>query len=326
MTWDYAFFEYYLSAALLICAMFGMGTMLTPREFLDVARAPRAVLLVVAMQVLVTPLLAIGLSKLFSLPPGIAVGLLVMAAMPGGLFSNILTFIGRGNVALSVSATSVCTLGCLVTTAFVLKTFGETQLPENFSMPVGRILSDIVLCLLLPLCFGMLARRQLRKGYRAVGKLFIRASLVLLVVVILGGLYSGRLEMTDYTWRPPVALIVFGIVSMMLCYGLGYLARLTVADSFTAAIEVVVRNAHLGLLLKAAIFPARTGEHDPIGDGVLYVIVFYGGASLFIAGFEVFARRMKWGVHADKFAITGNAQRDSRRLRRGLSHVQRDLT
>jgi len=311
MTWDYAFFEYYLSAALLVCAMFGMGTMLTPREFLDVARAPYAVLLVVAMQVLVTPFLAIGVSRLFALPPGIAVGLLVVAALPGGLFSNILTFVGRGNAALSVSATSVCTLGCLVTTAFVLKTFGETQLPADFSMPVGRILGDIVLCLLLPLCAGMLVRRWLRRGHRAVAKVFIRTSLALLIMLIVVGILSGRLDLSAYTWRPPVALIVFGVVSLLLCYGLGYLIGLTVTDSFTSAIEVVVRNAHLGLLLKAALFPARAGEQDPIGDGVLYVVLFYGGASLFIAGFEVFARRMKWGVHADRYVKAGRVECES---------------
>ena len=105
MFWDYAFFEYYLSLALLTFAMFGMGTTLAPRDFIRVARAPRAVLLVLAMQVLVTPCVAIILSRTLSLPRGVTIGLLLVAALPGGLFSNLLTFLGRGNLALSITAT-----------------------------------------------------------------------------------------------------------------------------------------------------------------------------------------------------------------------------
>ena len=112
MNLTYADFEFFLSAALLVSAMFGMGTTLTIRDFLDVARSPQGVLLVLAMQVLITPLLAIALAKIFMLPDGIAIGLLLVAAMPGGLFSNILTFLGRGNVALSVKpAASEMSLG-----------------------------------------------------------------------------------------------------------------------------------------------------------------------------------------------------------------------
>jgi hypothetical protein len=73
-------------------------------------------------------------------------------------------------------------------------------------------------------------------------------------------------------------------------------------DSFAACIEVVVRNAHLGVLLKAALFPAQHGVADPIGDAVLYVVLFYGVLSLFYGGFEVLGRRRRWGVHSVRFS------------------------
>ena len=85
---DYAAYEHTLSAAMLICAMFGMGATLRPPDFLGVARAPQAVLLIFVMQVVITPILAIALAMGLSVPREIAVGLLLTAALPGGLFSN----------------------------------------------------------------------------------------------------------------------------------------------------------------------------------------------------------------------------------------------
>lgn len=298
MTFEYAQFEYLLSAALLVLAMFGMGTTLRPVDFAGVARAPQGVLLVIFLQILVTPLLAIALSRVFSLPREVAIGMLLVAALPGGLFSNVMAFLGRGNVALSVSATAICTLGCLVTTTFVLKTFGSTQLPQDFSMPTGRILSEISLCLLLPLTLGMVFLRVWPQHARQTAKLCIRGSLVLLALIIMGSASSGRLDIGQFGWRTPIAIVLFQLSAIWICYLLGAIVRLPIADSFTVAIEVVVRNAHLGVLLKASLFPAGGGEAGLIGNGVLYVVLFYGLASLAIGGFEVLAKRRHWGLFA----------------------------
>jgi len=311
MTFEYAQFEYLLSAALLVLAMFGMGTTLRPTDFAGVARAPQGVLLVIVLQVLVTPLLAIGLARAFLLPPEVAVGMLLVAALPGGLFSNVMTFFGRGNVALSVSATAICTLGCLVTTTFVLKTFGSTQLPESFSMPAGRILSEISLCLLLPLTLGMVFLRLWPNRARRAAKFCIRGS-VFLGLIIIGSATSGRLDVGQFGWRAPVAIVVFQLLALWLCYLFGAIVRLPVSDSFAIAIEVVVRNAHLGVLLKASLFPAGDEKSSLMGNGVLFVVLFYGGISLLIGGFEVIARRRGWGVHGRRQQSTGQGRAEAK--------------
>lgn len=297
MAFEYAQFEYFLSAALLVLAMFGMGTTLRPTDFAGIARAPQGILLIIALQVLVTPLLAIGLARVFSLPREIAVGMLLVAALPGGLFSNVMVFLGRGNVALSVSATAICTLGCLVTTTFVLKTFGSTQLPADFSMPAGRILSEIMLCLLFPLTLGMVFLRLWPHRARQTAKLCIRGSVVLLGLIIIGSATSGRLDVGQFGWWSPIAIVLFQVLAIWACYLFGAVVRLPISDSFAVAIEVAVRNAHLGVLLKASLFPASDEKLNPLGNGVLFVVLFYGVISLLIGGFEVFARRRGWGVH-----------------------------
>ena len=293
---DFAFFEYYLSAVLLVTAMVGMGATLTPVEFARVIKQPQGVATVLVAQVLATPLFALSLAYLLGLPPGVSFGLLLVAALPGGLFSNLLTFLGRGNVALSITATGLSTLLCLVSTALILRVVGGAQLSADFAMPVGRILVEIAGFLLAPLLLGMLIRGFWPQRAGTVSRIFLWISMACLVIFVIGAIASGRLQLARYGWVTPIALVLFAIGSLWIGVGIGALFRLAPDDRFTASIEVVVRNGNLGLLLKASIFPAVAGVHDPIGDGVLYVILFYAGFCLVVAMYEVWMKRMKWGL------------------------------
>lgn len=297
MDWSYAQYEYLLSASLLICAMFGMGATLTARDFQAVVRAPQGVLLVLGMQVLITPLLAVLLTRGLLLPPEIGVGLLVSAALPGGLFSNIFAYLGRGNVALSVSATAVCTLGSLITTTIVLRVFGAAQLPPGFSMPVRHVLVEISLCLLLPLLLGMGFRRVAPQRAPQVANYCVLASTVMLLLVILAAVGSGRVRAFAYGWRPYAALIGMQALLLWISYGFSTLLKLSKADTFTIAIEVLVRNSHLGVLLKAALFPASDPKVRDYGDAVLFCVLVYGMICMCIAVGEVIGKRRGWGFY-----------------------------
>jgi BASS family bile acid:Na+ symporter len=275
--------------------MLGMGCSLRPADFVRVARSPLAVLLILALQVLLTPLVAMGLSWSLDVPSGIATGMLLIAALPGGLFSNVLTHLGRGNVALSVSATAVCSLGCLVTTSLVLTTFGSTQLRTGFSIPVSHVLAEIGLCLLAPLATGMALRRVYPRRRVQVSNLCIRASTVLLACVIVAALAAGRIRPIQYGWQSPLAIVLLQVIMLWSCYATAWLLRLSTDDRFTVGIEVVVRNSHLGVLLNATLFPA-VGDVAATGGGVLYVVLLYGGVSLVVGGIEVLGKRRGWGT------------------------------
>ncbi len=290
----YATYEYYVSAALLVCAMFGMGNTLTPHQFLRVVRAPQGIVLIVVLQSVVAPCLAIAMSRLLGLPSGIAIGMLLVAALPGGLFSNVLTFLGRGNVALSVSATALCTLGSLVMTTLILKTFGSAQLPSDFTMPVGHILFEISFCLLLPLVVGMVIRRLFPSHHSTIANWCTKFSMVLLAVIIVGAMSAGRIQVSSYDWRSLIALAIYPILLLWVAYAIGLICKLKRADLLTVGIETVVRNSHLGVLLKASLFPVEKGQF--LGDAVLFVILFYGGMSLVIGGVEVIVMKRRWGV------------------------------
>ena len=287
--------EYWLCAAVLVLSMAGMGATLTGEEFLRLAKSPRQLLYVWFAQVVLSPLLALGVGQVFHLSTGLALGLLIVAALPGGAFSNLFTHLGRGNVALSVSCTMFSTLMSLMTTALVLRIFAAQQLPSDFELPVVRIISEVAAFLLGPLALGMIARRfnpvwSLRMSRRA-----IQGSLVLLAVFVGLALFSGQLRFLQHGLRAPVALIVFYIGALWLGYGFAMYFRDSARDSFAMGIEIALRNTGLGLLVKASLFPSGSSRSE-LGGEVLYVLLTYGAISLVVSALEVYLKLNRLGI------------------------------
>ena len=251
---DYATAEYALAAGMLVTSMYGMGTTLTARDFIDVARSPLSLLVILVMQWLVAPCLAVLLARMLNVSPGVAAGMLLIVALPGGSYTNLFTYLGRGNVALSVAATTLCTSLCLITTPLVLKLFGQGLDVPAVVMPARLIVAEIGCWLLGPLVAGMATRRFFPTVYATAGRWAIRASLAVMAALFATLLAAGRLELLSQGWRAPLAVLLLAAVSMWLTYGLCLLARRSCPDTLAIAIEVVVRNGNLALLLQASLF------------------------------------------------------------------------
>ncbi|MFO0905566.1 MAG: bile acid:sodium symporter [Pirellulales bacterium] len=292
---DYQSLEYSLAASLLVCSMFGMGTTLAVRDLLDVFKTPSSLAIVLLLQCVISPTLALVIGKLFGVSLGVAAGMILITAIPGGSYTNLFTYFGRGNVALSVAATTFCTALCVVTTPLVLRTFNLGGALGEVVMPAGKIFFEIVTWLLLPLATGMLTRRFLPSRYALLGKVGIWASVTILVVLVIAAMSSGRLKLMSEGWRAPLAIIALGTAMLWSTYGTCLLAKRPLLDVFTIAIEVVVRNGNLALLLKASLYPDSTTD-PAVSSGVLFAILFYAANSMFIALLEVYVCRTNWGV------------------------------
>jgi bile acid:Na+ symporter, BASS family len=295
---NFAAYEYHLSASLCVLAMLGMGTALPPEAFRDVARRPRTIALVFVVQLLIGPLLAIVLSQAFEQPAGIAAGMLLVTALPGGLFSNVFVLLSRGHVALSISATAVCTLGSLVTTTLVLKTFASGHLPDQFQMPIGEIAFEIVACLLLPLVIGMALGRWRANPAKRLGRICVRTATLLVIVYVVAALQGGRIDLAAFGWKTHAAVIALCVLPIVIGMVMGRLFRVTKLESFTCQMEAVIRNVHLGLLLKASLFPA--GSDSALSAQVLFVLLYYGGASLVTGTVMTIIRRIELAIFKDR--------------------------
>ena len=277
---DYPRYEHHLAQLQLVLFMLGMGSTLNLGDFAGVVRRPRSFLTAAAGQFLLAPFLAVLASRWLEVDPGIAVGLVLIAAMPGGTLSKVFTYLGQGNIALSISLTACGTLAALATVPVLLRTLAASYVPAEFEMPVDHILRELTLFLLLPLGIGMALGRLAPVRRQVLSRWCIRVGFVVVVVMVTGSLASGRIRPAGYGWRAPAAIILFCLLTMQLTMLPFRLFGWPRADCLSAGIEATMRNINLALLLKALLFPAEKGA-DSIGDGVLFVILFYAGVALF---------------------------------------------
>lgn len=279
----YLQYEYPLAAAQLCLAMLGMGATMRPTDFVEIARAPRGLLLGLFVQVAGVPVIALAVGRLLGVVPGIAVGLILVAAVPGGAMSNVATYLARGNPALSIALTTVSTLGCLLTTPLVLEIFASTHLPRGFEMPVARIAFDIFFCLLAPLVVGMAIGNRLARIRMGFATWCIRGSLFVILLIVVGSVSAGRVDAVAYGPIGLLAIVLFAVASQQAALLASRLARLRERDRVAIGIEVTIRNTNLALLVKASILPALPGVADPIADGAFFVALLYGGVALLVA-------------------------------------------
>jgi BASS family bile acid:Na+ symporter len=303
--------EYPLAAAQLVLSMAGMGATLTLAQFQAILRRPQPVALVLVLQYLVFPVVAAAVARVASLPAGIALGLVLMNAVPSGSFTNVFTYLGHGNVTLSIVMTCASTAVSFVATPVVIDFLTAAELPADFHIPLDLTLYPVVLFLLLPMLAGMLVARFWNKGKHAFAKWAVRASLVPLSMIIIGSLGSGRIDVTEYGWRLPVLLVVFVYGTLIITRRLSMLVGYNWSDAFTMGIEVALRNGNLAIALVATLFPATQAD-DPVGRAVFFTTLFYAGASLVISMISVTWRRvqLKWQERAAGHSA-GAAQEDA---------------
>jgi BASS family bile acid:Na+ symporter len=268
----YPHYEYHCARTQLVLFTLGMGMTLSLVDFAEIVRRPRSFVCALIGQLFIVPWVAVFINFLCDFDPGIAIGLILVAAMPGGALSKFFAYLGRGNMALSISLTGTTTLLTLVTVPIMLQQLA----PADFTMPVAAIMTDVALCLLLPLIVGLTIRRVFPKRHLLLSKICIRIGVVVVIVMIAGSLGSGRIQPGQYGLGVPAAIIVFCLLGMqinMLPYRFLPWPR---ADRMAVGVEITMRNMNLALLIKARLFP----EADELGNGVLFVILFYAAAAM----------------------------------------------
>jgi len=183
----------YLIVPLIQIIMFGMGTTLSVTDFTRVFKAPWPVFIGILLQFMIMPLTGLGIAEVFGFESAVAAGVVLIGSCPGGVASNLMTFLARGDVALSVTMTSCSTLLSPVMTPFLMKVLAGKLVPVNFFEMMFSILNMII----VPILAGLVANRILysrRRWADAPGSLALisGASIVLAIVGILfGGSFPG---------------------------------------------------------------------------------------------------------------------------------------
>lgn len=235
---------------LLGIVMFGMGLTIKPRDFREVFTRPVAVAIGVVGQFLIMPVLAFLLARGFHLPPEIAVGVILVGCCPGGTASNVITFLARGDVALSVTVTSITTLLAPLVTPALIYLLASQWIAVQ---PLALLLS-VVQVVLLPIVLGIAAQRLLRAKAAVAIHLLPVVSVIAIVAIVAAVVAVSR----DKILQSGLLILAIVILHNGLGYALGFLLarifRLNYAQCKAVSIEVGMQNSGLGAALAAAHF------------------------------------------------------------------------
>ncbi len=230
--------------------MFGMGLTLSLDDFREVARRPVDVGIGVASQFLIMPLIAVILTMIVPMSAEVAAGVILVGCCPGGTSSNVMTYLSKGDVALSVACTSVTTLAAPIVTPFLVWLFASQFLPVD---AMAMFLS-IIKVILLPLALGFLLQKLLPGVVKAAVPALPLVSVVGIVLIVAAVVGASKAAIASS------GLMIFAVVVLHngIGYLLGYLAAratgLSIAKRKAIAIEVGMQNSGLGAALANAHF------------------------------------------------------------------------
>lgn len=230
--------------------MFGMGLTMRPADFAIVAKHPRAVVLGVAAQFTVMPLLGWGIAHLLNLPPLLVVGMILVGASPGGTASNVIVYLARGNVALSVAMTSISTmLAPFVTPLVVLGLAGST-----LDVSIADMFVSILQVVLLPVVGGLLLRTFADRAVSKVLPLMPLVSVTGIVLVVAGIVAANADAVLSTGLLLGLAVILHNTLGLGLGYLVGVVGKLPDTSRRALSIEVGMQNSGLAATLGTTHF------------------------------------------------------------------------
>ena len=235
---------------LLGIVMFGMGITLTFNDFSEVVKHPKSVIVGVVGQFVIMPAIAFALAKLFALPTDLAIGVILVGACPGGTSSNVMTYLAKGNTALSVACTTISTLLAPLLTPIIFYVLASQWIDIDASAMFASVLKMV----LFPIFLGLVIRALFKKQMAQISQTMPLVSVIAIVLILAAVVAGSKDKIIDS------GLLIFGVVVLHNCLGyfVGFLAakalRLNNYDSKAIAIEVGMQNSGLGAALATAHF------------------------------------------------------------------------
>ena len=232
--------------------MFGMGLTLSPQDFQVVLSRPRDILIGCLTQFTVMPLLALGLTWAFSLPEELAIGVILVGCCPGGTASNVITYLAKGDLALSVGMTAASTLLAPLLTPLLVWLLAGTMVNVD---TLGMLMS-IVYVVIAPIVCGLLCQRFLSSlTKRATPYLPAFSSVV--IALLVGIIVSHNADRLLTAGLLVVAVVVMhNLLGLGIGFTVGRLLRLQKPKCVALSIEVGMQNSGLASSLAVLHFAA----------------------------------------------------------------------
>jgi bile acid:Na+ symporter, BASS family len=257
----------------LAIVMLGMGLSLVPEDFKRITRYPKAVAVGTVCQILLLPLIGTLIALVVPMEPSIAVGLIVLAVCPGGPSSNLMTYLAKGDVALSVTLTAVSSIITVFTIPLLTNLALQYFLGKSASiaLPIGSTMLQIFLITLLPIAIGMAIRHQFPDTARRLEKSMSRLATGLLALIIVLLLVREGSKLPGFLVQVGIGVVLLNLLATMAGFLAGKLFRLPLTQQICIAIEVGIQNGTLAIAITAGLL----NNSDMAVPAAVYSLLMY---------------------------------------------------
>lgn len=238
-----------LIVPLLQLIMFGMGTELSLKDFSQIVQMPKGVIIGIICHYTIMPFIGYGVANIFNFPPEIAAGIILVGCSPSGLASNVMCYLSRGNLALSVSVTTVSTLVAPLLTPLLMQLLGGSFITIHFLDMVWEMVKMVV----LPVAAGIGVRYLLKGRVEWLNKVMPITSMIGIVLILVVIIAKGRDALLQVGGLIILATFIHNTLGYLLGYWSGRLFKFNERDSRTIALEVGMQNAGLASALASKI-------------------------------------------------------------------------
>ena len=235
---------------LLMVIMFGMGLTMKPKDFALVFKRPKDVLIGCAAQFIIMPALAFGLCKLFDLDPALAAGVVLVGTCPGGTASNVITYFAKGDVALSVSMTSVNTLLAPIFTPAITYLLLQTTVKVDVWSMVISILQVII----LPIALGFIINHFFGKITEKIVVILPMISTIAICMIVASVVSHNAEKIYTSGALILIVVILHNLLGYACGFGLGKALRLTPQKTKALSVEIGMQNSGLATSLANSAF------------------------------------------------------------------------
>jgi len=260
--------------------MFALGLGLTGADFLRVLKQPKDFFVGAISQIILLPVIAFILVKLWPISPELAIGVMIIAAAPGGVTSNILTSFAKGDVALSISLTAIISLLSVITVPFIivisLGFLGSDIVAQNISLTTMAI--SMFLIVTVPVIIGIIFRRfasNVAIKFEPVAK---KISIVLFIIVLLGAILAEKDNIISYFADAGLITLALNVIMMIVAFYVAKLFGTGNAQKKCIAIECGLQNGTLAIFVGTTLF----GGGAFVIPAATYSLIMFATSLIFV--------------------------------------------
>ena len=232
------------------------------------------------LKIILLPIIAFVLVKVWSIAPELAIGVMIIAAAPGGVTSNLLTSFAKGDVALSISLTAIISLLCVVTIPFIVLTSVELLGGSNIAQDISLLSMsrDMFLIVTVPVILGMLLRKFSSGVALKLEPIAKKVSIVLFVLVLLGAIAAERENVISYFAQAGLITLILNVVMMIVAYYVAQFLASGTKQKKSITIECGLQNGTLAIFVATSIF----GGGMYVIPAATYSLIMFATSLIFV--------------------------------------------